>query len=602
MIRPEQKWVEQVVGGDGKIAEKFGIDRVTARVLLNRGLREEKEIRSFLYGTLEQLEDPRLMDQLRDAAFILHDCVIHHKKIRIIGDYDADGIFSTYILYHSLEKAGACVSYDIPDRIKDGFGMSMRLVENAHRDSVDAIITCDNGIAQNAEISRAKQLGMTVIVTDHHEPNFIKGTDGEKDYLLPDADVIVDPRKPGCPYPNKNLCGAGVAWKLMYLYECLSRNGFSTDTLFPVQECPLAMENLPFAAAATVTDIMKLSGENRILVKAGLKMLAETGNTGMRALIRSCGLEKKRIRTGHIGFMIGPCMNASGRIDTAGRAVRLLLESDPEKALAQAKVLAELNEKRKKMTQEGKDAAFDLIEHTSLENDRVLVIYLEGVHESVAGIIASKVKEALQRPVLVFTDTENPDELKGSGRSVEAYNMHEELSRVSGLFVKFGGHPMAAGVTIPRRNLGTLRARLNENCSLTPEDLTEKIYLDAVLPFSYLTEDLVMELDELEPFGPGMRPLLFGCSRVRVLRLYLLGENQSFARMLVDDGTSRMTALCFNDVDALLLTMKEQSGEYELTKLLNGKECGIRLTFAYRPVINEYRGERSIQLQIAHFR
>ena len=602
MIRPKQKWAEQVVGGDGRIAEKFGIDRVTARVLLNRGLKEEEEIASFLHGTLEQLEDPRRMDQIADAAGILHDCIVHHKKIRIIGDYDADGIFSTYILYHSLEKAGACVSYEIPDRITDGFGMSMRLVEHAHQDGMEVIITCDNGIAQNAEISRAKQLGMTVIVTDHHEPNYENTPDGEKKYLLPDADVIVDPKKPGCPYPNKNLCGAGVAWKLMYLYECLSRNGFSGDALIPVQECPLAMENLPFAAAATVTDIMRLSGENRILVKAGLKMLPETDNTGMRALITSCGLDGKRIRTGHVGFIIGPCMNASGRIDTAGRAVRLLLESDPEKALAQAKVLVDLNDKRKKMTEEGKDAAFDLIEHTSLADDKVLVIYLKGIHESVAGIIASKVKETLHRPVLIFTDTENPDHLKGSGRSIEAYNMHEELSRVSGLFIKFGGHPMAAGVTIPRRNLDKLRTELNETCRLTPEDLTEKILLDAVLPFSYLTEERIMELDALEPFGPGMRSPLFGCSRVRVLRLNILGENRNCARMLVDDGTRKTTALYFGDADALLLALKEQFGEDELTKLLNGKECGIRLTLAYRPGINEYRGERSIQLQIAHFR
>ena len=611
-FRVNQKWSQVVVGGDGKIAQKFGIDPVAARVLLNRGLRGEEEIRKFLYGTLDDLEDPTLMDQIENAAALLNEGILQKKKIRIIGDYDADGIFSVYILYHTLERAGALVSYDIPDRIVDGFGMSMRLVENAYRDGIDMIVTCDNGIAQTDEVSRAKQLGMKVIITDHHEPNYTLTENGEIRYHLPDADAIVDPKKPGCQYPNKDLCGAGVAWKLMYLYESryLSATGMDqsqesgstcSPSIVPVKDCPTAMETLPFVAAATVTDIMKLTGENRILVKYGLRMLQETENTGMRALIRCCDLEGRKLTVGHIGFIIGPCMNASGRLESAKTAVGLLLETNMENAVARAKSLADLNARRKEMTEKGKAAAFELIEHTALARDRVLLIYLEGVHESVAGIIASKVKETVNRPVIIFTDTENPGYLKGSGRSIEAYNMHDELSRFSDLFVKFGGHPMAAGVTIPRDRLDELRIRLNESCTLSEEDLTQKVLLDAVPPFSYLTEDLIHKLDVLEPYGPGNRSPLFGCSKVRILRLET-GKNNNYVRMLAQDGSARANVVLFGDTNEFLSSLKETFGEIEVNNLLSNRENGIRISLAYRPVLNEYRAKRFVQLQIEYFR
>ena len=555
-----------MVGGDRQIAERFGVDPITARVLLNRGLRDEDQIRKFLHGTLEDLEDPRSIDQLEEAACLLHECILQNRKIRIIGDYDADGILSVYILYASLRQAGADVSYDIPDRFADGFGMSMRLVEKAHHDGINTIITCDNGIAQNAEISCAKQLGMTVILTDHHEPNFRILPSGEKEYLLPEADVIVDPKKPGCRYPNKNLCGASVAWKLMYLYEC-----------------------------------RYMRGENRILVKYGLKLLPETENIGMRALIRNCNLEGKKLTAGHIAFSIGPCLNASGRLDTASRAVSLLLETDPEEADAASRSLYLLNERRKEMTEEGLACAFEKIAQASDARDRVLVLYLEETHESVAGIIASKIKETLHQPVIVFTDTENPDHLKGSGRSIEAYNMHDELSKVSDLFVRFGGHPMAAGLTIPRSSFEPLQKRLNENCSLTQEDLTQKVLLDAVPPFAYLRESLVRELEQLEPFGSGMRAPLLGCSKVRVLRLSVVGKNRNCIRMLVEDGSCKMTAVWFGDADAFLLTLEEKFGKQKVAALKMGLETDIRLTLAYRPVINDFRGISGIQLQIAYF-
>ena len=598
--RAAQRWTQTVRGGDGPIAEKFGIDPLIARILLNRGLTGDEEIRRFLHGTLEDLEDPRRLDQAPEAVRLIRSGIRERKKIRIIGDYDADGIFSVYILYHTLKRLGACVSYDVPDRVTDGFGMSMRLVEEAHRDGIDMIITCDNGIAQLQETWRAKTYGMTVIITDHHEPNYTRKENGEKEYQLPAADAVVDPKKPDCSYPNRNLCGAGVAWKLMYLLEN-APSADSSGRLKAVRECPIAMEHLPFAAAATITDIMQLTGENRILVKEGLKMLSGTDNAGMRALIRCCGLEGKALTAGHIGFVLGPCMNASGRLDTAKLAIDLLLEENPQEASRLAQKLKELNDARKQMTEDGKRDALDLIGHSDLINDRVLILYLRGIHESVAGIIASKVKETWHRPVIVFTDTEQPDHLKGSGRSIEAYNMHDELSKLSDLFLRFGGHPMAAGVTIRRESLEALRRKINENCSLTPEDLTQKITLDAVLPLPYLSEDLIRELSVLEPFGPGNSAPLFGVSQARLLKLQVRGKNRNCIHLLIEKDGYRMTAVYFGDSDDFLFYLKEKGGERETARLIAGRESTLTLSLAYRPVVNEFRSERSIQLQIANY-
>lgn len=597
VYRVKQKWSRLVKGGNGKIAQQFGIDPVTATVLLNREINEEDRIRTFLYGGLEDLADPRKMDQAMEAVSLLHDAVAANKKIRIFGDYDADGIFSTCILYHTLDKAGGCVSYDIPDRVTDGFGMSKRMVEQAFHDKVSLIITCDNGITQTEEVLLAKKLGMTVIVTDHHEANYKTDASGMRQYILPEADAVVDPKKPGCSYPDKELCGAGVVWKLMYLYEMLYMEGGE----LPVDQCRIAMENLPFAASATITDVMKLTGENRILVKKGLELLPKTENAGMQALIRSCALSDRPLTTTHVGFVLGPCLNASGRLKTALDAVSLLLETDPVKASRKAEQLKQLNDMRKEMTEDGKAAAFEKITGSSLIHDRVLCVYLEGIHESVAGIIASKVKETFFRPVLIFTDTQDPALLKGSGRSIEPYNMHDELSAVSDLMVRFGGHAMAAGVTIERSSLDTLRSRINEICALTPDDLTQKVLLDAVIPFSYLSEPLIEELAGLEPFGPGNRAPLFGCSKVQVLSLRILGKNQNCVKLSVTDGSRRMTAVYFGDANAFLQYIKNTWGEAETAKLMMGQPNQVRLSLAYRPVINEFRSERSIQLQIAHF-
>ncbi len=604
--RAKQRWSQIMKGGNQRVANTFHINPLIASIILNRGVSEDDEIRRYLHGTLEDLEDPLKLDQIEDAASLLYRKISDYSSIRVIGDYDADGICSSYILISTLKKAGAVVSYDIPDRITDGFGMSVRMVEKAFSDGVDTIITCDNGIAQTAEVKRAKELGMTVIITDHHEPNYTVHENGERVYDLPDADVIVDPKKPGDSYPNKDLCGAGVVWKLMYVFErrYLFRNPIyrpsADEDMIPVRECPLTMQNLPFAAIATVTDIMKLLGENRILVKCGLEMLPDTDNIGMQALIKANNLRGVKLSSYHIGFVLGPCLNATGRLDTAKRAVHLLLEKDPGKALSEAVLLTDLNRKRQDMTEMGKALALDMIDHSDLIHDRVLILYLKGIHESVAGIIASKVKDTYQRPVMVFTDTENPEYLKGSGRSIEEYNMHAELTRVSDVFVKFGGHPMAAGATICRDRLEELRTRLNENCTLTQDDLAQKVLIDAAPRFSMLTEDLARELSLIEPAGPGNRSAMFGCSRVKLLKMDLIGRKKNCVKLILQDNI-KMEAVYFTDAEGFIAYLMEKYPSHEVENLMQGRENSIRLTIAYRFKINEYNGVRTPQIQIAHF-
>ncbi len=600
--RPKQRWSQLRKGGNARVAQTFGIDPLIASIILNRQVNTDEEIRRYLFGTLDDMEDPLKLDQIEEAAALLCRKIQDNKPIRVIGDYDADGICSTFILVSCLKKAGADVSYDIPDRVTDGFGMSIRLIEQAHSDGIDTIITCDNGIAQITETSRAKELGMTVIITDHHEPNYSEDDEGRRIYHLPDADVIVDPKKPGCTYPNKYLCGAGVAWKLMHVYESryLIRETESPGIL-PAEKCPMTMKMLPFAAVATVTDIMKLQGENRILVKYGLKLLSDADNVGMMELLRANGLQDTELSAYHIGFVIGPCLNATGRLESAKMAITLLLETDHVRAQSEAARLVELNTHRKDMTEEGKAAAFEMIENTHLIHDRVLILYLKGIHESVAGIVASKVKETYHRPVMVFTDTEDPDHLKGSGRSIEEYNMHAEFSRVSDVFLKFGGHPMAAGATIERTKLEDLRRRLNENCTLSEEDLALRVQIDAAPPLSMLTLNLAEQMSVLEPCGTGNRSPLFGCSKVQLLKMSILGVNRNCVKLTVLEKGTRMDALYFGDSQSFIDYLTEQYSKDQVDRLMRGMECDIHLTLAYKLRINEYRGVRSLQLQIAHF-
>ncbi len=596
----QEEWTEIRRGGDyTAIGQQYGISPVIARLLKNREIETDREVRTFLYGGLQDLEDPRLLDSAPQAAALLHEKVLARKPIRIIGDYDVDGICSTYILYDTLSSNGAVIDYEVPDRIRDGFGLNLRLIEDAFRDGIDTILTCDNGIAALDAVSRAKELGMCVILTDHHEPGYTENEDGGRHYQLPPADLIVDPKKPGCPYPNKDLCGAGVAWKLMQLYESLYRADGTTQR---IEECPVTMKHLPFAAIATITDVMKLTGENRILVKKGLEMLPDVENTGLRALLSQTGTAGRALTCYDVGFILGPCLNAGGRLDSAMRCIDLLNEKDSVRAAHMAGELAALNAQRKEMTEQGRAKARELIEEDGRIRDKVQVLYLPGIHESVAGIIASRIKDDYNRPVLVLTDSEDPGILKGSGRSIEAYNMFEALSAVQDVFVKFGGHAMAAGVSLRADRLEEFRTRINEGCTLTEEDLVKKVRIDMRLPFSYVTEAFTDSLRILEPYGPGNRAPLFAQSNLKVLRMQILGQNRNAVKLLLDDQGKRIDALWFGDADWMEEYLRNKCGEEAFARMKIGADNDLRLAVTYHPDINEFRGMRSVQIRIVNFR
>ena len=560
------KWVEIRKGADFQsIGEKFGISSLTARLIRNKDITEESEIRQYLYGGLSDLCSASVMKGIIPAVEILQKKIKEGASIRIIGDYDIDGVCSTYILLRGLTRAGAEVDTDIPDRKKDGYGLNEDLVKRAYDAGIDTIVTCDNGIAAVKEIAYAKSLGMTVIITDHHELQ----------EEIPPADVVVNPHQKDCPYPYKNLCGAGVAWKLVSaLWEQLR-----------VPEQELYEDLLLFAGFATVGDVMDLTGENRILVKEALKLLKTTSHPGISALIEVNEISRETISAFHIGFVLGPCINASGRLDTAKRALELLKTTDYEKALVRAAELKALNDERKSMTDDGVQQALDRIENSDMKRDRVLVIYLPDCHESLAGIIAGRIRERYYRPVFVLTRSQ--DGVKGSGRSIETYSMFEEMSKCKELYTKYGGHPMAAGVSMPEEHVEKFRERLNELCTLTEKDLTEVVRIDIAMPFSYVSERLVEELSLLEPFGKGNSKPVFAAKGVQVLETRVLGKNQNVLRLkLKDESGTTMDGIYFSDqMNEVLKTMQQKS----------------RLAFLYYPEINEFRGQRTLQLRILDY-
>lgn len=560
------KWVEIRKGADFQsIGEKFGISSLTARLIRNKDITEESEIRQYLYGGLSDLCSASVMKGIIPAVEILQKKIKEGASIRIIGDYDIDGVCSTYILLRGLTRAGAEVDTDIPDRKKDGYGLNEDLVKRAYDAGVDTIVTCDNGIAAVKEIAYAKSLGMTVIITDHHELQ----------EEIPPADVVVNPHQKDCPYPYKNLCGAGVAWKLVSaLWEQLG-----------VPEQELYEDLLLFAGFATVGDVMDLTGENRILLKETLKLLKTTNHPGISALIEVNEISRETISAFHIGFVLGPCINASGRLDTAKRALELLKTTDYEKALEKAAELKALNDERKSMTDDGVQQALDQIENSDMKGDRVLVIYLPDCHESLAGIIAGRIRERYYRPVFVLTRSQ--DGVKGSGRSIETYSMFEEMSKCKELYTKYGGHPMAAGVSMPEEHVEKFRERLNELCTLTEKDLTEVVRIDIAMPFSYVSERLVEELSLLEPFGKGNSKPVFAAKGVQVLETRVLGKNQNVLRLkLKDESGTTMDGIYFSDqMNEVLKTMQQKP----------------RLAFLYYPEINEFRGQRTLQLRILDY-
>lgn len=609
----KEKWYVAAKKADFQgIAKRFGIDPVTARIIRNRDVVGDDEIRQYLYGTRAELGDPAQLQGGLEAASLLKQKIEAGKKIRIIGDYDIDGVNSTYILYRALTRCGAQVDYEIPDRMKDGYGLNISLLKLALEEGIDTVLTCDNGISAIAEIAYAKENGMTVIVTDHHEPLFeevpeedqaetiqpqtdtarrIPSPDGTRIFRLPPADVLVNPKQPNCRYPYKKLCGAAVAWKVVCLLY----------RLYGMEE--EAEQFLQFVGFATVGDVMELDGENRILVKEGLKQLRITQNYGWRALIQANNLDFDTLNSYHIGFVLGPCINASGRLDTAKRSLRLLLAKDAAEAELLAARLKQLNDERKELTQAAVDLACEQIDGSTEANDRVLVVYLPDCHESIAGIVAGRIRERYGKPTFVVTNAEAEDEAKGSGRSIEAYSMFEEMVKCQDLFRKFGGHPMAAGFSLPRSRIDEMRRRLNENCTMTEEDMAEKIMVDVPMPINYIRESLVEELSVLEPFGNGNEKPLFAERHLKLLSARILGKNANVLKLQVANATGcTMEALYFGIPDNILSYLTDKYGKNEVQKLLWGKVNQIEMDLTYYPSINEYQGRRTLQIVIKNFR
>ena len=568
-----EKWMVYNKKADfQKIGSEFGIDPVIARLIRNRDIQDMKEIRSYLYGTLAEIPSPWKMKDMERAVQILQKKITQKKKIRIIGDYDIDGVTATCILLKGLKRLNANVDTYIPDRVKDGYGMHEQLIDKALEDGIDTILTCDNGIAAAAEIEYAKKEGLTVIVTDHHDIPFRDTEDG-RIWIIPKADAVVNPKQNDCLYPNKNICGTVVAWKLIWaLYERLE---IDSDEIW---------DFLELAAIATVGDVMDLQGENRIIVKEGLKKLSSTSFEGLKALICVNNLEGAEITAYHVGFVIGPCINASGRLDTAARSLELLLADNMEDAMKLADDLYDLNQSRKAMTEQGKEQAIQSIEENNLGKDRVLVVYLPDCHESLAGIIAGRIREAYNKPVFVLT--KGVDGVKGSGRSIEAYSMYEELVKCSDLLTQFGGHPMAAGLSMEEKNVELFRRRLNDNCTLTEQDLIPKIMIDVPMPISYLSKKLTEQLKVLEPFGKGNSKPLFAQKNLRAVGIRVLGRNRNVAKMLlIDENGIKMDAVYFG----------------EAQEFVDFVQAHDTISVTYYPEINVFQGRENLQVIIKNY-
>ena len=554
------------------IGERFGIDQVTARIIRNRDVIGEKAIEKYLHGSRKDFYSPWLLKDMEKAVAILQEKIENRNRIRIIGDYDIDGVMSTYILLESLRGLGCDVDMMIPNRITDGYGINEHLIEQAWQEGRDTIITCDNGIAAVTQIRKAKDLGMTVIVTDHHEVPF-EDLEGERKEILPPADAIVNPKQKACSYPFAGLCGAVVAMKVMEaLYEKMA------------PEVDLVDKMLPFAGIATIGDVMDLQDENRILVKEGLQRLHHTTNLGLQELIRVNNLEPENISPYHIGFILGPCLNASGRLDTAKRALQLLLADSREEAAVLAGDLKNLNESRKEMTAQGLEKAIEQVESTSMMEDTVLVVFLPECHESLAGIIAGRLRERYHKPSFVLTRGE--EGVKGSGRSIESYSMYEKLCECKDYLTKFGGHPMAAGLSLEEENVERFRRKLNEQSGLTEEDLVEKVTIDVPMPIHYIRKDLVQELSLLEPFGKGNEKPLFAQKNLWVSQMRVFGKNRNVVKMrLTDENGYPMDGVYFGNGD-------------EFAEEGRGKR---KISIVYYPDINMYQGRESLQVIIRHY-
>ncbi len=598
------KWMVAAKKADfDKIAEKYHITPVMARIMRNRDLVEDADIEKYLHGNLEDLYDPLLMKGMKEAAEIIAEKIAEGARIRVIGDYDVDGICASYILITGLCMLGGNADTVIPHRIKDGYGLNEALVRDAAAEGVDTIVTCDNGIAAAPQIALAKELGMTVVVTDHHEAPF-EEKEGERTYLLPKADAVVDPKQQGCGYPFPGICGAVVALKLVQaLFDRFGEKEMPQSKRAEIME-----ELFSFAALATVCDVMELRDENRIIVKYGLEFLGKTKNSGLRALLMVNGIEEKALSPYHAGFIIGPCMNATGRLDTAKRALELFSSKDWREAVTIAGDLKNLNDSRKQMTEEGLQAAIRQVEGSEIQKDRVLVVYLPDCHESLAGIIAGKVREKYGKPAFVLTKGE--DGVKGSGRSIEAYHMYDEISACKELFTRYGGHKMAAGLSLPdEASVEVFRKRLNESCRLTDDDFEEVIHIDVPMPLFYANKEFIRELSCLEPFGTGNPRPLFARKGIRLLSGRKLGKNRNVGKYRIEDEAGNgYEMIYFGDMERFDLFLSEKFGRQAVDGLYGNSPYGnapgkaeMVISIAYYPEINSFAGRESIQIVMQHY-
>lgn len=582
----KEKWFLQTKKADFKeISRKFNISPMTARIIRNRDIVGDEAIGQYLSCDIDSLSSPWLFKDMEKAVDILKIKISQQNKIRIICDYDVDGICSGYILLKSLKKLGANVDIVVPHRVEDGYGINEKLIQKSSEDGVDTIITCDNGIAAYSQIEFAKSLGMTVVVTDHHEVPFDE-ENGVKTYRIPNADAVVDHKQPDCEYPFKELCGAMVAYQLIAaIYDTMEKDVKETYDL------------LAYAALATVCDVVDLKGENRTVVKYGLKLLHGIKDIGINALIDACKIDKRGLEAYHLGFIIGPCLNASGRLDTAKKAMDLLETQDRNKAERLAQELKILNDERKELTEKGTKEAIKIAETSQ---DSVLVIYLKNCHESVAGIIAGRVKDKFHKPTLVLTDTE--EGVKGSGRSIEEYDMYAELSKVKELFTKYGGHKMAAGISLNKENVEILRKKLNENCNLSEEDLYLKVWIDMQLPFEYVTMQLVEELKAIQPYGKGNGKPVFADKNLKILKLQIRGKVGNVIGLDIENSHHyRMTAVLFGRTQEFMEFLMNKFGQDEINKAIQGINNNIEIMATYYPKINEYHGNTQLQIVIDRF-
>lgn len=572
------------------ISKAYGINQVTARIMRNRGVETKEEIESYLKGDLDYLSDPALMKDADKAASLLEAAIVNNELIAISSDFDNDGIFSGLLLKEAIIELGGRAAIFTPNRVMEGYGVNSRIVEEANANGASVLLTCDNGIAAFEAIDEAKKLGMTVIVTDHHEVPF-EEHDGKRTYLLPKADAIVDPKQEDCAYPFKSLCGTGVAYQLMTLLFRRMKRTMSRQEIF-----------LQYTAIATVADVMELVGENRILVRKGLSYLNHTNHTGLRALMEVCGIAPEQVRAYHIGFILGPCFNAAGRLDTIVHALALLESKEYDQALALAGELWAMNEERKELTRVGTERAVELIEHATWKDEHVYLVYIKDCHESVAGIIAGRLRERYYRPVLVFTDASEEGQIKASGRSIDDYDMFTELSAFRNLFLRFGGHKMAAGLTMEKKNLEILRDGLNARCTLTQTQLMPLVMIDAAMPLGYISEEVIADLEKLEPFGRANEKPLFAQQHLSVLRISRIGKNRNVVKMSVmgPEGII-MDALYFGDTDVFFDFLEEEYGRDNVAAALRGMRNTIDIGVTYYPQINEFQGKRSLQIVIQNY-